>query len=331
MTTAPLLSVQIVTWNSGAVIGECLSSLLAQSARDFEVVLVDNASCDETLVHAQRAFERGLPGVLVRSESNTGFCGGQNLALAGSSAPWVLLLNPDATLPPDFIDRARGRLGGVEPDVGTVAPLILLPDGCVDSAGLFLDRLRRVFDRGQGGSPRAFQQEEDVFGCTGAAALHRRAMLLDVAEGGQVFDERLFAYYDDLDLAWRAQLRGWRCRFLPSLVVRHDRGGRNTLQPGSGHRGRGLEQRLAVRNRLLVLLKCERGRDALAALPWLLPYEILRLFWVALRAPRVLLGYVDAIRLAPSFWRSRRTLRQNARPDRLRASPFFPFRGRDPA
>lgn len=327
MREAPLLAIQIVTWNSADTIGACLASLAAQSLREFELVVVDNASRDETAAQVERAFAQGLPGSFVRSDRNTGFCGGQNLALAHSRAPWVLLLNPDATLTVDFVQRAQARLSALDSEIGTLAPLLLLPDGRVDSSGLFLDPLRRVFDRGQGQPAASYAQDEDVFGCTGAAALHRRAMLLDVAEAGCVLDERLFAYYDDLDLSWRAQLRGWRCRFTPSLVVQHARAGRNSLR--SSDPGRAFEQRLAVRNRLLVLLKCERGRDALTALPRLLPYEFARLCYVALRAPRLLPGYVDALRLAPSIWRSRRLIRRRARPARLLAAPFFPYRQRD--
>lgn len=329
MSEAPLLSIQIVTWNSEKVIDDCLASLDAQHTRGFEVLVVDNASGDATAARVEAALARGLPGALLRCDRNTGFCGGQNLALARSRAPWVLLLNPDARLPADFVMRALDTVARLDSDIGTVAPLILQQPGRVDSTGLFLDRLRRVFDRGQGRASERYSQEEDVFGCTGAAALHRRAMLLDVAEEGRSFDERLFAYYDDLDLSWRAQLRGWRCRYVPSLVVFHSRAGRNTLRNEGGRRGRALEQRLGVRNRLLVLLKCERFRDALAALPWLIPYEVARLGYLALRAPRALPGYLDAIRLAPAFWRSRRMVRERARPARLLAAPFFPYAERN--
>lgn len=324
-----MLSVQIVTWNSGAVIDACLVSLLAQSDRDFEWIVVDNASGDDTVARVERALAQGPPGQLFRSASNTGFCGGQNLALARTRAPWVLFLNPDTTLPPDFVSRARACIARISDDVGTLAPLILLPDGNVDSSGLFLDHLRRVFDRGQGRPPASDLQEEDVMGCTGAAPLHRRAMLLDVAENGQALDERLFAFYDDLDLSWRAQLRGWRCRFVPSLGLTHSRAGRNAVRPTLARRSRARDQRITLRNRLLVLLKCERGRDALAALPRLVPYELARLVYVAIWAPHALLGYLDALRLAPSIWRSRRFVHGRARPARLLAASYFPHQARD--
>lgn len=327
---APLLAVQIVTWNHAGDIETCLESLRAQTSRDFELIVVDNASSDGSADRAEAALAGDARARVLREDRNHGFCGGHNRALAASRAPWVLFLNPDATLPPGFVAQLSEVAGALPPEVGTLAPLILRPDGTIDSSGLFLDAFRRVYDRGQGERPSGATREEDVFGCTGAVAIHRRAMLEDVAEEGLALDERLFAYYDDLDLAWRAQLRGWRCRFVPRLVARHARAGRNAVRSGE-REGRRLEQRLAVRNRLLVLLKCERARDALAALPRLVPYELARLAYVALRAPRSLPAYLDAVRAAPSILRSRRFVRSRARPARLLASGFFPHRRREPA
>lgn len=325
----PLLTIQIVTWNSGGVIAPCLASLAAQDDRRFELVIVDNASSDDTREQVRAAFAAGLPGELVAEDRNLGFCAGHNRALARGTAAFVLVLNPDTVLPASFVATFAALAPGLARDVGTLAPLILLPNGRVDSSGLFLDRFRRVFDRGQGALPLAGAAPEDVFGCTGAMALHRRAMLVDVAEPSGVFDERLFAYYDDLDLSWRAQLRGWRCVHVPALVGVHARAGKNAVRARTDRRGRGREQRLALRNRLLVLLKCERGRDLVAALPRLVPYELARLAYVALRAPAALPAYLDALRLAPSFWRSRRALKGRARPARLLAARFFPYAARN--
>jgi GT2 family glycosyltransferase len=326
--TACSVVVQIVTWNSAAVIDACLASLQAQDVPAFELIVVDNASSDDTRQRVRAAFARGLPGRLIESSRNEGFCGGQNRAFAASCAPWVLFLNPDATLPADFLARVADHVATLDQDVGTIAPLILLADGRIDSSGLFLDRLRRVYDRGQGERPLATLREEDVFGCTGAVALHRRTMLEDVAEDGKPLDERLFAYYDDLDLSWRAQLQGWRCRFIPALVATHGRAGKNALRATERGPGRAFEQRLALRNRLLVLAKCERAIDLLRALPLWLPYETGRFAYALLRAPASLPGYLDALRLLPSVWRSRRWLYARARPARLIAAPFHPWRAR---
>jgi GT2 family glycosyltransferase len=307
------LTVQVVTWNSADVIDACLESVRAQRRPDVEVVVVDNASLDASAERVAAHFERGLRGRLVRSPTNLGFCGGQNRALAAGSGELVLFLNPDATLAPDFAARALDAAARLPADVGLFAPRILLPDGHVDSAGLTIDALRRAWDRGYG-EPAAgrFADEEEVFGCTGAAALFRRAALLDVAERGEALDEKLFAYCDDVDVSWRARLRGWRCLYLPSLVAHHQRAGRNSLRAEAGRPRRVLEQRLMVRNRLLVLLKCERTRDLVLRLPLLLGFEALRVGFLALRAPAVLRAYSEAAALLPAVMRDRRTIQREA-------------------
>jgi GT2 family glycosyltransferase len=323
------LTVQVVTWNSADVIDACLESIRAQERSDVEVIVVDNASQDASAERVRAHFERGLRGRLVRSETNLGFCGGQNRAFAESSGELILFLNPDATLPPGFAAEAIELAAQQPQDVGLFAPLILLPDGRVDSAGLTIDRLRRAWDRGYGESVDGrFAIEEEIFGCTGAVALFRRATLLDVAQDGQVLDEKLFAYCDDVDLSWRARLRGWRCVYAPSLVAYHQRAGRNGLRAEAGRPRRVLEQRLMVRNRLLVIAKCERMRELLAGLPLLLAFEALRIGFLLWRAPAVLHAYREAAALLPAVLRDRRRI-QRARPARPEAWPIArPTEGR---
>lgn len=303
------LSIQIVTWNSADVIDDCLESIRAQERSDVEVIVVDNASQDASADRVAAQLARGLRGRLVRSPTNLGFCGGQNLAFAHTRGDLILFLNPDATLAPDFASRAVGVAARLPADVGLIAPRILLPDGRVDSAGLTIDRLRRAWDRGYAEEAAGrFDREEEVFGCTGAAALFRRAALLDVAQDGQVLDETLFAYCDDVDIAWRARLRGWRCVYVPELVAGHRRAGRNSLRADAGRPRRVLEQRLMVRNRLLVIAKCERVRDLLLGLPLLVAFELLRIAFLAWRAPAVLHAYRELAERLPGALRQRRRI-----------------------
>jgi GT2 family glycosyltransferase len=307
------LSIQIVTWNSAKPIGACLLALLAQDSRDFEVVVVDNASADDSAAQVAAALARGLPGTLVRAPRNLGFCGGQNRALQDTRGAWVLFLNPDAELPPSFVREALACATAQPDDVGSVVPRILLPDGRIDSTGLVLDRYRRVRDRGQGGPAEgAYLAEEDVLGGTGAIVLHRRAMLDDVAVAGQALDENLFAYYDDLDLALRARRRGWRCRYVPSLVATHHRAARNSLRGLPQRATAGREQALTVRNRLLVMAKNERAGDVLRDLPWLVAFETARVGYLALRAPGALRGYLDAASGLGAALRDRREMQRTA-------------------
>ncbi len=314
MKARPRISIQIVAWNSVAVIDSCLESVFHQTSPELEVIVVDNASTDGSADRVAAWLARGLRGHLLRQPVNRGFCGGQNRALAVSSGDWVLFLNPDATLPADFVARALTVVDTMAPEVGSVAPLILRPDGSVDSTGLILDRFRRVYDRGRGeSSATRWAAEGDVLGSTGAVALHRRAMLDDIAIGGEALDELLFAYCDDLDVAWRARLRGWRCRYIPSLVAAHRRAACNALRGLRQRQTRGSAQALTVRNRFLVVAKCERLRDLLVAMPWLVPFELARLAFLVLRAPAALRGYPQAVAALPRALRARKHVQNNAK------------------
>lgn len=321
------LVVQIVTWNSASVVGLCLESLEAQTSRDFEVVVVDNASQDDTRAIVGR-FEGRLPSLqVIALPDNVGFSGGHNHALGASDADVVLLLNPDTTLPSGFVANAIACIQRAPRDVGTLAPRVVGPAGRLDSTGLLVDRLRRARDRDQGLPATDVKRETgDVFGCTGAVALHRRAMLDDVALDGEVLSEQLFAYYDDVDLSWRARLRGWTCRHEPSLEAWHGRAARNGLRQAPGRR-RVPEQVLSVRNRLLVLIRCESAWRLLVDLPVLVVFEVAQAGFLLVRSPRALQAYVSVVRDLPGAFAARRHIRRGARVHDLPSMPWRVPRG----
>ncbi|MDH5536514.1 MAG: glycosyltransferase [Betaproteobacteria bacterium] len=316
----PGISVQIVTWNHVATLDACLASVWKQAPGLLETIVVDNASTDDSAARAHAWSEKGLRLRLLRESENTGFCAGQNRALAESRGEWVLLLNPDACLSLDFASRAEALLARVPADVGTLAPLLLLPDGNVDSTGLTIDGLRRAYDRDHGRTrSAACGVEGEVFGATGAVVLHRRAMLEDIAVHGAAFDERLFAYYDDIDVAWRARLRGWRCLYVPDLLALHERGARNSLRGISGRSTDARAQALTVRNRLLVMLKCEEARALFLAAPKLIAFELARILYLGIRSPGALRGYPSAAREIAATLRARRIVRARGKDPKIRA------------
>ncbi len=308
------LSIQVVTWNSGEEIEACLESLTVQTSADFEVIVLDNASIDGSAERAEGFIPARLEGRVLRESKNHGFCGGHNRALAVSTGEWILFLNPDTALPPDFVERAIEVADRAAPDIGSICPRIFLEDGRLDSTGLTVDRFRRVYDRGHGEEAAGrFETEDDVEGCTGAVVLHRRAMLEDVAIDGEVLDESLFAYYDDIDLSWRERLYGWRCRYVPTLTATHRRSGRNALRTRDADAPRAAQQALTVRNRFLVMTKCERVWDLVKSIPWLVPFEIARVLFIAVRAPGALRGYTGALPALPIALRHRRTIQRTSK------------------
>jgi GT2 family glycosyltransferase len=182
--------------------------------------------------------------------------------------------------------------------VGIVAAKLLRFDDptILDSTGLFLNRYRRPYDRGQGEIDKGqYGNSLRVFGACGAAALYRRAMLVDIALDDEYFDEDFFTYYEDVDLAWRAQLRGWKGRYASQAVATHVRGWGDTLRKRNNSAKDNYGPRLALRNRYLMILKNDSLINFLIDLPLIILAELPRLFYMAIFAPDALMGLWDFI------------------------------------
>ena len=268
------VAVVLVTHNHAGTLPATLASLAAQSEPPQEVVLIDNASADDTVERAA-AFSRRLPLELVRWHDNRGFAAAFNEGGRRSTAPWVLSLNPDCRLAEDFLAVLTAAAARY-PRAGAACGLLLRGRGAaleanelVDSAGMVMSASGRHFDRGAA-APLCPElcRPAWVFGASGAAALYRRAALEDVAyPGGEVMDESFFAYREDADLAWRLQRRGWVCLYEPAARGAHARG----FRPEAGRRGAEVINRLSVRNRFLLRWSNADWRWLVACFPaWLL-------------------------------------------------------------
>jgi GT2 family glycosyltransferase len=316
--TPPAYAAGIVHYHAYAHLDACLRSLSAQTLPPRCVVVVDN---DGEAASAERA-RTAHPEVIWLPETNRGFPPAANriLALAREAGvDFCLVLNPDVELEPDFarvlLDEMRRR-----PDVALAGGKLLRPDsGRLDSAGIRLPRNRRPRDRGSDEPDRGqFDRTEQVFGASGAALMLRCAALPDLALDDEVFDEDFFIYHEDTDLAWRANLLGWKVLYVPSARARHARGWRRERRfQVPAH-----VRRHSFKNHYLQILKNERAGDLLLHLPWLLAWEVLRLGYALLRDRAVLPGYREALALVGSAWRKRRLLQARARrPDRPTAPP----------
>jgi GT2 family glycosyltransferase len=213
------LAVNIVTFNSAADIAACLESLASQTFRDFRIHVLDNASSDDTVSRL-----KGHDVTIVQSSVNTGFAKAHNDLIRAYPAEFVLMLNPDAVLKPEFLERSVAALES-RPDAASATGKLLRLDGkTLDSTGIIMLRSQRHLDRGADEPDLGqFDKPEDVFGPSGAAALYRMKALQDVAVDGQFFDEDFFAYREDADLAWRCRLMGWNSIYVPSAVALHRR------------------------------------------------------------------------------------------------------------
>lgn len=203
-------------------------SLEAQRGVDLSVVVVDNAS----RASERERLAREAPGArVVAFSKNRGFAGAANEGIARTRAPFVLLLNNDAVVAPDYAARLAARLA-LDGRLAAVQGLVLSADGArVDSAGLEWNRRGEAVPVLGGAVPAEAPAEPfEVSGVSATAALYRREALEAVAPQGQVFEDSFFAYYEDVDLSLRLARAGWRFACDPSAVARHEgsRTGRRT-------------------------------------------------------------------------------------------------------
>ncbi|MCU0521678.1 MAG: glycosyltransferase family 2 protein [Anaerolineae bacterium] len=210
------VTVVIVSWNGLQHLKTCLAAMASQTVTGTRITLVDNASTDGTAEWVRGAYPRVQ---VIANARNVGFAQANNQALAATRSEYVALLNNDATPDPRWLE---GLLVVAESDrsVGMVASQITLAHdpGTLDSAGIEVDALGMAWNRDLG-VPAVSEGGDvtEVFGPSGAAALLRRSMLAEIG----AFDARYFAYYEDVDLAWRAQRSGWRCLYAPAARVSH--------------------------------------------------------------------------------------------------------------
>ncbi len=251
------ICVTVVTCNSGRYIRRCLESLLRQEGVTIAVIVVDNASTDNTREILEEYQCRAVRTIY--SDVNLGFAEGQNRAIRTADSEWVLTLNPDVLMRPGFL-RQLLDAGRADSTVGAVCGKLLsigpgfepLPDARIDSTGIYFTPAMRHFDRGwHERDERQFDRAEYVFGATAAAALYRREMIEDISVHGEFYDPDFFVYREDADVAWRAMLMGWRCLYTPAATAYHVR----TANPSNRRSLPAMVNMHSVKNRFLMRIK----------------------------------------------------------------------------
>ena len=288
---SPRVSVVIPNYNGAAWLPRCLEALAQQEYRDFEVILVDDGSTDESVALVGDRYPEAR---LVVLDNNTGFASAVNRGIAIARGSYVVLLNNDTVAEPGWL-TALVRLADTSPtDVGAIASKMLRmedPDR-VDDAGDALSWTGDAEKLGHQQPAGDFVERREVFSVCAGAALYRQFFL--EAAGG--FDERFFAYLEDVDLGLRGRLLGYRYLFEPAARVLHH-------GQGSGL-SRRLYVRLITRNRLMLFLKSVPLSLLVKHLPQILRGQIH--FLIAYRKPwQSLRGYASLIACIPHILRER--------------------------
>lgn len=232
--TGPRVAVGIINYGDYRHLPVCLDSIKRQTLRADRVILVDNHSRADEIGSISNAH----PEVqILAMQGNLGYSGGANrIVREADGYDYVMLLNPDVVMRPRHLEELVGVMVSA-PGVGSVGGKLLLGDDQVsgeprddaprilDSTGHLIFRSRRVIDRGHGERDVGrYDTPEEVFSICGAAVLYRRLMLEDIQIDGEFFDEDFFAYKEDVDICWRAQLLGWTALYHPAAIAHHVRG-----------------------------------------------------------------------------------------------------------
>ncbi len=226
------IAVVILNYRAAKDTYSCVESVLNQNYLNFHIVIVENGSRDNSadeLSKLQKKYPEKVS--ILYNDKNLGFAGGVNVGIRWSqkeSYPYVALLNNDAITNKKWL----GELFSVaqkNKDCGIVTGLMLRADGkAIDSTGEQYSTWGLAFPRDRNKQAATASQSGVVFGATGGASLYRLSMLREIG----IFDEDFFAYYEDVDISFRAQLAGWKVYYQPTAIVYHEQGGTSSKMPG---------------------------------------------------------------------------------------------------
>jgi GT2 family glycosyltransferase len=288
-----MISVVVLNYNGKRYLDDCLSSLAAQTFRDLEVIVVDNASTDGSVEHIESNFSWVR---LVINKENLGFAGGTNSGIKAAKGEFILTFNNDARADSRLLEYLHKPMA--DSKVGVCGAKMLLDDGRINSAGICLSRSGAAWDRGMFEPDNGqYDVQEEIFGACAGAALYRREMLDEIG----LFDEDFFLYMEDVDLAFRARLAGWNCIYVPEAKVLHHHGG--TAGAGSD-----LSVYYGNRNVIWYVIKDFPTRLLITSLPFIIARNLALIPYYALRGQgRVILkSKVDALKGATKMLRKRK-------------------------
>ena len=266
------ITIVIPNYNGCRYLKECLETLLAdrENAPAFRVLVVDNGSTDDSCTFVREQF----PQVeLLALPENTGFCGAVNVGIKASRTPYVVLLNNDTKVKSGFITNLYRAIEGDEKVFSVSARTLMWDDpNRVDDAGDRFCALGWAFARGKGKRTDRYDTATEVFSACGCAAIYRRSVFDEIG----LFDELHFAYLEDLDIGYRAQIYGYRNLYEPKAQVIH------YGSASSGSRYNEFKTRLVSTNNIYLIHKNMPLLQRIWNLPFLVPgFLIKNLFFAA--------------------------------------------------
>ncbi|MDE5696095.1 MAG: glycosyltransferase family 2 protein [Lachnospiraceae bacterium] len=266
-------TIVIPNYNGIKYIQACLESLYSGTAKEFKVIVVDNASTDGSMELVRERFPQVQ---LIVNQKNTGFSHAVNQGIRAGTTPYVILLNNDTQADLSFVHELEKVMDSDHDKKifsASAKMLSLYDKDRIDDAGDYYCALGWAFARGKGKNADRYTRDCDIFAACAGAAIYRRELLEESQVG--LFDEEHFAYFEDIDIGYRAKIYGYRNRFAANSIVYH--AGSAT----SGSRYNAFKTGLASRNSIYLIYKNMPAMQVALNLPLLIMgFLIKTLFFV---------------------------------------------------
>lgn len=264
----PKVSIVVPNYNGAGFLIDCLDSLKRQTLDDLQIIVVDNASEDNS---CQLIIDNYPEVELVQLHTNTGFCGAVNEGIRRSRAPYVLLLNNDTEAADTFAEELYRAIQKKNNIFSCSAKMIQYFDRTkMDDAGDYYCALGWAYARGKGRQEENYNKEKKIFFSCAGAAIYRK----DILDKIGYFDETHFAYLEDADVGYRARIQGYENWYAPKAVVYH---------VGSGTSGSVynlFKTKYSSRNNVYLLYKNMPVFQLLLNMPfWLLGFAVKSVFF----------------------------------------------------
>lgn len=323
MENFPKLSVNILGTNEKHHLEKALTSIFEQDYPNFEVTYIDNASTDGSEEYVRQAF----PHIkIIQTGENRHYGPAHNKGLAGTDGELVSFLNSDLALEPNYFSECIKALMA-DPKIASVQGKMLRPTKNADAkyifdgAGLTINRSRVVKDRGQLEVDNGqYDTPEEVFAVCGAAPVHRRAALNDIAIDGEIIDEDITAFFDDSDIGWRLQHQGWKVWYQPTAILYHERGVgqsptgyRNILALAKFRKRFGLwTKQLSWKNKTYIVLKNDFGKTLRRDWPKILVRELAMFGYILVFETSTLKVLPLVFKQLPRIFRKRKIIKSRS-------------------
>ncbi len=338
----PLVSINLVVLNGEKYISYCLDSLLKQTypQDQIEINILDNGSTDTTIstIENWKLKNENFKTTFIKSSHNHGMWGGQEELLKYSSGKYIVVLSSDVILEKNFISNSvtlmesdpkiaavQGKI--LQFHVGSTGPTLT---EIIDTCGFKVFHSRKVVNIGHGEKDSGqHNNQREIFGAEGAVPVIRREALDSIKILGEIADHDLFWYAEDLDVAWRLHLAGWKQYYEPSVIAWHDR--QTTKRTRSGfidfiklRRAIPLKKRrLEWRNIRCTIIKNDYIINLLKDLPYIAPREIAMFVYLLIFETPVLTEVFGLLKMAPRMLSKRKVILGQAKIGRTEIYSYF--------